>query len=99
MAAGYLPSRVMTHRVSGPIAWTGRLISIFRFSPGKQHSLVVECTQVQLHKGRDYANTTSNYPVRSEEHTSELQSRGHLVCRLLLEKKKSINKVCKRVLC
>src|SRR5690625_5483937 len=28
--------------------------------------------------------------VRSEEHTSELQSRGHLVCRLLLEKKKHI---------
>src|SRR5690625_7051941 len=28
--------------------------------------------------------------VRSEEHTSELQSRGHLVCRLLLEKKKQI---------
>src|SRR5690625_5485579 len=26
-------------------------------------------------------------PGRSEEHTSELQSRGHLVCRLLLEKK------------
>src|SRR5690625_6482487 len=26
--------------------------------------------------------------TRSEEHTSELQSRGHLVCRLLLEKKK-----------
>src|SRR5439155_27119308 len=33
---------------------------------------------------------TSGRPlaVRSEEHTSELQSRGHLVCRLLLEKKK-----------
>src|SRR5690554_7095734 len=28
--------------------------------------------------------------VRSEEHTSELQSRPHLVCRLLLEKKKTI---------
>src|SRR5690625_7119220 len=28
---------------------------------------------------------------RSEEHTSELQSRGHLVCRLLLEKKKKEN--------
>src|SRR5690625_6874747 len=27
-------------------------------------------------------------PTRSEEHTSELQSRGHIVCRLLLEKKK-----------
>src|SRR5256884_4813226 len=29
-------------------------------------------------------------PIRSEEHTSELQSRLHLVCRLLLEKKNSI---------
>src|SRR5207253_6604670 len=29
-----------------------------------------------------------NSIMRSEEHTSELQSRGHLVCRLLLEKKK-----------
>src|SRR5690625_6718705 len=26
------------------------------------------------------------YEIRSEEHTSELQSRGHIVCRLLLEK-------------
>src|SRR5690625_6192002 len=33
--------------------------------------------------------------LRSEEHTSELQSRGHLVCRLLLEKKKRTNKVRK----
>src|SRR5690625_5832506 len=31
---------------------------------------------------------------RSEEHTSELQSRGHLVCRLLLEKKKN---TCRRI--
>src|SRR5437870_9178527 len=30
---------------------------------------------------------------RSEEHTSELQSRGHLVCRLLLEKKKKIRSI------
>src|SRR2546429_6649467 len=30
----------------------------------------------------------SSAPARSEEHTSELQSRLHLVCRLLLEKKK-----------
>src|SRR5437870_6521524 len=30
-------------------------------------------------------------PSRSEEHTSELQSRGHLVCRLLLEKKKTMH--------
>src|SRR2546429_5627560 len=32
-------------------------------------------------------------PDRSEEHTSELQSRLHLVCRLLLEKKKTYNTV------
>src|SRR5690625_7235733 len=31
---------------------------------------------------------SDNVQGRSEEHTSELQSRGHLVCRLLLEKKK-----------
>src|SRR3712207_6923900 len=37
------------------------------------------------------------YPVRhlrSEEHTSELQSRQYLVCRLLLEKKKNIILLC-----
>src|SRR5690625_6223306 len=34
------------------------------------------------------ATTISEKKARSEEHTSELQSRGHLVCRLLLEKKK-----------
>src|SRR5690554_7791331 len=33
---------------------------------------------------------SSRMPVRSEEHTSELQSRPHLVCRLLLEKKNNI---------
>src|SRR5690625_6382182 len=33
----------------------------------------------------------ANGPPRSEEHTSELQSRGHLVCRLLLENKKNNN--------
>src|SRR3989442_5411585 len=35
---------------------------------------------------------------RSEEHTSELQSRPHLVCRLLLEKKKNIRCDCSGVL-
>src|SRR5438309_5340101 len=32
-----------------------------------------------------------NLAVRSEEHTSELQSQFHLVCRLLLEKKKNLD--------
>src|SRR5439155_22496170 len=34
------------------------------------------------------ASLQTGAEARSEEHTSELQSRGHLVCRLLLEKKK-----------
>src|SRR5947209_10806533 len=38
---------------------------------------------------RKAAPTASSIPGRSEEHTSELQSRQYLVCRLLLEKKKT----------
>src|SRR2546422_2675632 len=38
-----------------------------------------------VHRGRFHVRVE---PPRSEEHTSELQSRLHLVCRLLLEKKK-----------
>src|SRR2546425_9156673 len=34
---------------------------------------------------------------RSEEHTSELQSLAYLVCRLLLEKKKNMNKISRTV--
>src|SRR5690625_5554352 len=34
---------------------------------------------------------------RSEEHTSELQSRGHIVCRLLLEKKNPIHKTARMI--
>src|SRR2546422_5927113 len=48
--------------------------------PGGGHSGGVE-----LHAGR-------RGEFRSEEHTSELQSRLHLVCRLLLEKKKKRDK-------
>src|SRR3712207_8747195 len=38
--------------------------------------------------GRDRPEPQTAAPERSEEHTSELQSRQYLVCRLLLEKKK-----------
>src|SRR5690554_7255713 len=37
------------------------------------------------------ADKSESFAQRSEEHTSELQSRPHLVCRLLLEKKKKCN--------
>src|SRR5690625_6562664 len=42
-------------------------------------------TNSHIRKGKA---SSSHVKGRSEEHTSELQSRGHLVCRLLLEKKK-----------
>src|SRR6266436_9816196 len=42
------------------------------------------CTDVRFRRAAD----TWMAAARSEEHTSELQSRLHLVCRLLLEKKK-----------
>src|SRR5690625_7036029 len=45
------------------------------------------------HEGLQHDRTEKNH--RSEEHTSELQSRGHLVCRLLLEKKKKEYKILK----
>src|SRR5438093_5886450 len=40
----------------------------------------------------DVVNAAEGNPVRSEEHTSELQSLTNLVCRLLLEKKKKEQK-------
>src|SRR5689334_24027957 len=56
------------------------------------HRLVVRVAQggparLRLHRRDDPLSA----PLRSEEHTSELQSQFHLVCRLLLEKKKFDN--------
>src|SRR3712207_8689281 len=49
---------------------------------------------VRHHAGRaGLHGGAGELPARSEEHTSELQSRQYLVCRLLLEKKKNYSKV------
>src|SRR5438445_5168044 len=49
----------------------------------------------RLKEGRGSRQTLSSAvdKVRSEEHTSELQSRQYLVCRLLLEKKKTLSRL------
>src|SRR3712207_8923801 len=57
----------------------------------RQHDPLVA---VLDHQPRQVATVLRHHrrgPVRSEEHTSELQSRQYLVCRLLLEKKKKHN--------
>src|SRR5256885_6316647 len=48
--------------------------------------------------GRSPDRTAAARAVRSEEHTSELQSPCNLVCRLLLEKKKKITSMSSRII-
>src|SRR5690625_6995408 len=62
---------------------------------GRDRFLPVKATSdLLLIRSDVYAldNRHALVPQRSEEHTSELQSRGHLVCRLLLEKKNANSK-------
>src|SRR3712207_9553811 len=63
---------------------------------GSPRSPVLRSRTFPRPTGRRYRRRTQRRallpPTRSEEHTSELQSRQYLVCRLLLEKKKIINK-------
>src|SRR3989442_10109645 len=51
----------------------------------------------QLTPGTPKSSDMSSGWSRSEEHTSELQSRPHLVCRLLLEKKRKYNGLRERI--
>src|SRR5438105_8504070 len=52
--------------------------------------------EVAVHGMPDLEDARLASPLRSEEHTSELQSRVELVCRLLLEKKKQTVPGCRR---
>src|SRR5690625_7958151 len=62
-----------------PISFfSGRLL--IPLSRGKTAPLAIKATH-------PFSRIVFRIACRSEEHTSELQSRGHLVCRLLLEKK------------
>src|SRR5205809_5016868 len=67
--------------------------TLFRSRHGAEHvGDVAALLEVRLEDRRDVPQGASGVirrvVMRSEEHTSELQSRLHLVCRLLLEKKK-----------
>src|SRR3712207_8543906 len=65
-------------RISGPWATAARSRRATRGSPRRRASCATSAS----------ARRASTSRWRSEEHTSELQSRQYLVCRLLLEKKK-----------
>src|SRR2546430_13248648 len=58
--------------------------TLFRSAIARTPSHLISYAQPSLSRGTS--------PLRSEEHTSELQSQSNLVCRLLLEKKKKIKK-------
>src|SRR3712207_7646237 len=60
--------------VADGLRWRGAVVHDERRAP---HGVAHPHDRVETEQG----------PVRSEEHTSELQSRQYLVCRLLLEKK------------
>src|SRR3712207_7033804 len=63
--------------------------TLFRSVPGLTTHSAPKVQQVTTARGFGAGRTVDFFdgPVRSEEHTSELQSRQYLVCRLLLEKK------------
>src|SRR5690349_22973111 len=65
-----------------------RLVLVERDSETPGELVQVRELAVALVVGEEHEHAPVLHPGRSEEHTSELQSRRDLVCRLLLEKKK-----------
>src|SRR5690625_3116747 len=78
------------------VLWLGDLLFIIQVKERNPNEIKSEAEENAwfdnkvLKKAKEQiANSIEYLNKRSEEHTSELQSRGHLVCRLLLEKKKN----------
>src|SRR3989442_11814525 len=68
-------------------SWHARGYGLFAANPLGRKAFTNGKEQLNFRLGPG-ESTTFRHRIRSEEHTSELQSRPHLVCRLLLEKKK-----------
>src|SRR2546422_8620037 len=83
-----------------PILGDPRLVSLIRrwLKAGVLEDGEVHASEQGTPQGGSISVLLSNVYLRSEEHTSELQSRLHLVCRLLLEKKKKKQTYVMRVL-
>src|SRR5690625_5667148 len=87
----YVPHRHLhsfpTRRSSDLDAWT-----FYIFKARNKSDICMQKLFYKIIRIRRHLMTGKRKNRRSEEHTSELQSRGHLVCRLLLEKKKKNTK-------
>src|SRR2546425_6744540 len=90
-----MAKKKLSKRLSSRAPWLAAWQARFGHAPGIQE--VGEALRRQdLLLQRDLADRLAG-PIRSEEHTSELQSLAYLVCRLLLEKKKKKNKLRNKV--
>src|SRR5258707_13293522 len=93
----YGPQAVLPLNYAGPHGMLAGDSMSLRFFHGLGASLLSRNPLCGGIRSAAYAGTFGATPgtplqqVRSEEHTSELQSRQYLVCRLLLEKKKKVN--------
>src|SRR3712207_8550171 len=92
--AHYTPKQVISNDDLSQIMDTSHEWISSRTGIEKRHISTVEMTSdlatrvaEQLLARSGYDATALDFIIRSEEHTSELQSRQYLVCRLLLEKK------------
>src|SRR2546422_8298652 len=77
---------------SSPLAsmyFLGRIMPSVESERDRYVGMISVGSLVTITSRSDAGVSMSPMSVRSEEHTSELQSRLHLVCRLLLEKKKN----------
>src|SRR3712207_8156636 len=103
MSPTALPARAGTERVFGSrtprsrarcprhsrSTSTGEPVRQFAYTP-PHHNLVATQGAVPITRANAARTASPCDEIRSEEHTSELQSRQYLVCRLLLEKKNFI---------
>src|SRR3989442_8745431 len=91
MATRSIRNVCVVYRSPVAIAYTVRPVTVTTSTA----PTIMSPTKTRRNERRKYMRPprrSATGTVRSEEHTSELQSRPHLVCRLLLEKKKRIRR-------
>src|SRR5690625_2466765 len=87
-----IAERILTPTLSNNYTLTVEVSAEIQEILNKKAGLNLKAVKPKVNRDRiegfiNRISTEESFDERSEEHTSELQSRGHLVCRLLLEKK------------